>query len=123
MCLAVACASSSGRYVRIKPGDNLYRIGQRYGVSAETIARENGIDDVTNIQVGQVIWVPDGDGRRSAPSTQASSGAPPRRSSSEARQAARAEARRSAELSFAWPVKGADLTSRFGRRDGADRLK
>lgn len=124
VCLAVACATPSGRYYRIQPGDNLYRVGKRFGVSAEEIARENGIEDVTTIQVGQVIWIPDGPGARSASSPSSQGGRPPT-SSSEARQAARDEAQSSAALAFAWPVKGAKVTSRFGRRrsrphDGID---
>lgn len=119
MALALACASSSGgRYYRIRSGDNLYRIGKHYGVSAETIARANGIDDVTNIQVGQVIWVPGGPTSGSAPSAAPRKSAPPSASSAEARKTAREEAKRSSALSFVWPVKGADLTSRFGRRRG-----
>jgi len=114
LCLAVACATPSGRYYRIQPGDNLYRVGKRFGVSAEAIARENGIDDVTNIQVGQVIWIPDGSGTRSG-SPPAQAGTRPT-SSSEARQAARDEAQRSAALAFSWPVQGAKVTSRFGQR-------
>jgi murein DD-endopeptidase MepM/ murein hydrolase activator NlpD len=117
VCFAMACASTSGRYYRIQPGDNLYRIGQRFGVPAEQIARENGIDDVTNIQVGQVIWVPGGSGSRPSTAPPAS-GTPPRASSSEARKAAREEAQRNSALSFIWPVKGAKVTSRFGRRRG-----
>jgi len=117
VCLALACATPSGRYYQIQPGDNLYRIGKRFGVPADEIARENGIDDVTTLRVGQVIWIPEGAGARSAPPPPAQGGRPPT-SSSEARQAARDEAQRSAALAFAWPVKGAKVTSRFGRRRG-----
>ncbi len=119
--LALACASSGGgQYYKIRKGDNLYRIGIAHGVSAEEIARENGIRDVTAISVGQVIWVPapkPGARPPRAPSSSVSSGKPGA-SSPSARQAAREEARRSSQLAFRWPVDKATLTSRYGRRRG-----
>ena len=117
-----ACASSGGgQYYRVRPGDNLYRIGIAHGTTAEAIARENGIRDVTTLRVGQVIWVPAGKpGSRppKAPGASASSRGKPGASSSAARQAARDEAKRNSELSFGWPVSKATLTSRYGRRRG-----
>lgn len=118
---ALACATSGGgEYYRIRPGDNLYRIGIAHGVSADDIARENGIRDVTAIRVGQVIWVPaakPGAPRPKAPSSSGST-AKPGTSSSAARNAAREEARREAQLAFSWPLERATLTSRYGRRRG-----
>ncbi|MDO4640681.1 MAG: peptidoglycan DD-metalloendopeptidase family protein [Neisseria sp.] len=44
-------------YYRIQSGDNLYRIGLRFGQSAATLAKWNNLSDPTNIEVGQVIKV------------------------------------------------------------------
>lgn len=45
------------RYV-VKPGDRLFRIGLRYGVSWTVIARANGIVNPNLIQPGQVLVIP-----------------------------------------------------------------
>lgn len=98
--LAVSgCASSPppaqpAVYHVVAPGENLYRIGLRYGVPAAVIARANGISDVTQISVGQRLYIP-GTGRRS--------------------EAMRRMPHDAAGLRFGWPVKGR-LTSRFGLR-------
>ena len=61
---ALACATySSGFYHEVQRGETLYRIGQRYGVPARELAKANGIRDVTNIQVGQKIWIPKASGQ------------------------------------------------------------
>ncbi|MEZ4282930.1 MAG: LysM peptidoglycan-binding domain-containing M23 family metallopeptidase [Myxococcota bacterium] len=84
-----------GAYHEVAPGENLYRIGLRYGVPAAVIARANGIADVTQLRVGQRLFIPGVRGG-SAPSE-------------------RRIARYDGPLRFAWPVKGR-LTSRFGLR-------
>jgi len=102
--LAIAlagCASSPppeaprGAWHSVAPGENLYRIGLRYGVPAAEIARANGIADVTQLRVGQRLFIP---------------GVRPSASDSERRLA-----RYDGPLRFRWPVKGR-LTSRFGLR-------
>jgi murein DD-endopeptidase MepM/ murein hydrolase activator NlpD len=95
--LALAgCASAPspdrGLYHVVAPGENLYRIGLRYGVPASVIARANGIDDVTQISVGQRLFIPGRGG-----------------------QAMRRMPLDAGSLRFRWPVKGR-LTSRFGLR-------
>lgn len=95
------CASSPppqsrGAYHEVAPGENLYRIGLRYGVPAAVIARANGIEDVTQLRVGQRLFIPGVRGGRSEP-------------------AERSVARYDGPLRFTWPVKGR-LTSRFGLR-------
>lgn len=110
--------SSRGFYYTVKPGDTLYRIGKRYGVPAKVLARANRIHDVTELAVGQRIYIPrrgetvgaSKSGRRSARSTGASS---------DLKRSVREEARRRAKLSFAWPLSRTKLTSRFGRRNGS----
>lgn len=46
-------------YYRVQTGDNLYRIGLRFGQSAATLARWNNLVDPTRIEVGQVLKVSD----------------------------------------------------------------
>lgn len=42
----------------VRPGENLFRIGLRYGVSYTTLAAYNGIADPAQIYVGQCIVIP-----------------------------------------------------------------
>ncbi len=49
----------SGEQVHIvQSGENLFRIGLRYGFTAEELAAYNNIPDVTRIDVGQIIKIP-----------------------------------------------------------------
>jgi murein DD-endopeptidase MepM/ murein hydrolase activator NlpD len=106
------CASSSdgGVYYRVAKGDNLYRIGQRHGVDAASIARANEVADVTELRVGQLLWIPQSTGRGPRAAARSKS------SQTAARKVARSQAKTESKLAFVWPVKDADLTSRFGRR-------
>lgn len=81
-------------YHEVAAGENLYRIGLRYGVPAREIARANGIHDVTQLRVGQLLLIPGWRGSAS--------------------HGARLP-RYDGPLRFAWPVQGR-LTSRFGVR-------
>jgi len=42
----------------VRPGENLYRIALRYGVTVEAIARANGLSDPERIRAGQVLTIP-----------------------------------------------------------------
>ncbi|MCB9655038.1 MAG: M23 family metallopeptidase [Deltaproteobacteria bacterium] len=42
----------------MQPGENAYRIAAAYGVSVESLAKENGLDDPTKLQVGQTLRIP-----------------------------------------------------------------
>ncbi|MGH2398566.1 MAG: NlpC/P60 family protein [bacterium] len=42
----------------VRPGENLYRIALRYGVTVEAIARANGLRDPERIRAGQVLTIP-----------------------------------------------------------------
>lgn len=42
----------------VRPGENLYRIALRYGVTVEAIARANRIGNPERIQAGQVLTIP-----------------------------------------------------------------
>ncbi len=114
--VGLACSSgrSTGFYHKVQRGENLYRIGLRYGVPTAVIIKANRIGDVRDVRVGTKLWIPRGAmAVRPASSRQA---ARPSRAS-EARRLARLDARRVSNLSFAWPVRG-KITSRFGRRGG-----
>ncbi|HLA24788.1 MAG TPA: LysM peptidoglycan-binding domain-containing protein [bacterium] len=42
----------------IRPGDNLYRIALRYGVTVDALVRANGLLDPTRIRAGQILTIP-----------------------------------------------------------------
>jgi len=114
---STGCASNArgGYYYRVQAGENLYRIGLAHGVSAAEIARANDISDVTALRVGQVLWIPPSAGATST-ARRGSAGGSTARSSSAERERARREVRAQSDLVFLWPVEGAQMTSRFGRR-------
>jgi len=111
--LALGCAStpdgsrskdgSAGQLHILRPGENLYRLSRFYGVSIDAIVRANDIDDVTELKVGQRIWIP---GAKRAPAQESLAGA------GRGSAGARAE-----DLDLIWPVRG-KLSSRFGWRNG-----
>ena len=55
--VAVACHPAGFRH-RVKPGENLYRIGKAYGVDYQELARLNDITDPNRIEVGQQLVIP-----------------------------------------------------------------
>lgn len=100
------CASTPGSADRrtgathiVQRGENLYRIGKRYGVRVEVIQEVNGIDDVTSLQVGQRLWIPPARARTT-------------------QHTASGGSRSTDPVSFRWPVRGR-LTSAFGTRGGS----
>ena len=100
-------SASGGTHHTVRKGENLYRIGKRYGVPVEVIREANGIRDVTHLRIGQRLWIPGaGSARRS--------------STTPARVAGRlrGDVRREAGMEFGWPVRG-KLTSRYGPRGGS----
>jgi len=46
------------KYVFVKPGDTLWRIGQKYGVNVEHLRMLNQLTD-NRIVIGQALWLPD----------------------------------------------------------------
>ena len=68
MCLILAVAAPASLaappspagavYHVVQRGENLYRIGLRYGVSLWSIAQANGIVNVNLIRTGQVLLIP-----------------------------------------------------------------
>jgi lipoprotein NlpD len=105
--LALGCAStpddSAGVTHILQPGENLYRLSRFYGVPVADIIAANDIDDVTALNVGQRIWIPN-----------AKRGASER---SLAGSGAHSAARQAQDLELIWPVRG-KLSSRFGPRNG-----
>lgn len=98
----------------VRPGETLWRISKRYGVSVDDVTRANHIRDVTTVPTGARLWIPDprrprGDGAVPARYHPPESAAP--------RERSRAELQRALGLDFAWPVQ-ARLSSQYGRRRG-----
>ncbi len=53
-------APGPGTTYTVQPGDTLYRISLRFGVTVQAIAQANGIANVNIIYVGQVLQIPGG---------------------------------------------------------------
>src|SRR6266849_418661 len=51
-------AQGSGTTYTVQPGDNLYRIGLKFGLSADTLAKANGIVNPNIVVVGQKLIIP-----------------------------------------------------------------
>jgi murein DD-endopeptidase MepM/ murein hydrolase activator NlpD len=107
----------------VQSGENLYRLGLRYGVPAREIARANGIRDVTALSVGQRLFIPGARQRLGARSSELARRSPGSSSpglsgdTDAAKEKARALARDQGGLKFLWPVRGR-LSSSFGMRRG-----
>lgn len=127
-----ACASSSGVYHTVQPGQTLYRIGQSYGVDARYLARINGIEDPRLLQVGKRLFIPGGSHRKTVSSPAASTPPPKSRaktSSVASRTPSPASTTKSRTKSktpsmqvssaskgtFDWPLRG-DLLKKFGQK-------
>lgn len=57
----------------VRPGENLYRIALRYGITVDALARANGVMDPARIRSGQILTIPGVD-----PSGVSRAAAPPR---------------------------------------------
>ncbi|MDE0887470.1 MAG: LysM peptidoglycan-binding domain-containing M23 family metallopeptidase [Myxococcota bacterium] len=116
----ISCLGSGGERIHtVRKGENLYRIGLRYGVPAAGIARLNGIRNVTTVQVGTRLRIPSrGSGARAHGSSHGPAQARQPSALADARRRARLDARREGKLKFEWPLASPRLTSRFGQRKG-----
>lgn len=99
-------------YYRVQRGDNLYRIGLRFGQSVNTLAAWNNLSNPGQIEVGQLLRV-----RRQAGDTTSA-----RSSASNANTASgSAQIQPANQMRFQWPVKGPILASYNGTtRKGID---
>lgn len=124
------CSVPRGVYHTVRAGQTLFRISQAYGVDERYLARINGIDDPTHLQIGDRLFIP-GAKRHKRVSSTANLPAPPEDRPSITRKVAvspssqptRAAApvptkasppAQSAKIKFVWPVKG-KILNRFGR--------
>jgi cell wall-associated NlpC family hydrolase len=55
---APAAAAAAATTHVVQPGENLYRIALRYGVSVSVLAAYNHVSDPTRLSVGQVLRIP-----------------------------------------------------------------
>jgi murein DD-endopeptidase MepM/ murein hydrolase activator NlpD len=89
-----------GVYHTVEKGQNLWRISKAYGVDLETVQWVNDVDDVTDLRVGRVLFIPG--------ATEVKKVAPRSPVTSEPRVS-------TARLAMIWPLKGR-LSSGFGPR-------
>jgi lipoprotein NlpD len=96
-------SSASGREQThtVAPGETVYRIARRYGVSPDAVMAANGIADARNLAVGEILVIP------GHPLAEASiTGLPDEWTAPRA------------DRQFAWPVVAGTLSSPFGMRGG-----
>ncbi len=92
----------------VAPGETVYRLAIRYGVSPENLMAANSLSDPRDLRVGQMLIIPNGEIDDSpAPATASAFGLPdpwsvPR-----------------ADRQFQWPVVAGVVSSPFGMRHGA----
>jgi LysM repeat protein len=55
-------ASATGDSVEIQAGDTLGSVAQRFGVTIDELAQANQISDIDLIHIGDVLYMPNGDG-------------------------------------------------------------
>ncbi len=116
---ASACSQSLSHQVR--PGDTLYSIARKYGVSPQELARHNALPNPDQLEVGQQVRIPAGQVRQTAVLSKPRASAS-RRSAATARESSRTphlEGGSEIDRSFlAWPLDG-PVTSSFGPRNGS----
>lgn len=76
LALAAGCAST-GVYHVVEPGQTLYRIARAYEVEEGYLARVNGINDPTRIEVGRRLYIPGASVPRQVPSSMPAKSLPP----------------------------------------------
>jgi len=71
-----ALAQDSGQTHVVQPGENLFRIALKYGVSVSALSSVNGIVNPTMVYVGQTLIIPAGNAGSAAPPQPSQPGAP-----------------------------------------------
>ena len=106
-----SCRTTPMRVIHtVQEGETVYRIARYYGVGLDTVIRANRVRDVTNVAVGQKLWIPQA---RKPPASRPI----PLEVSWSRRVSHDVSARPETDLAFAWPVRGR-ISSGFGRRRG-----
>ncbi len=113
--LVLGAGCAAGVNHRVRPGENLYRIGKAYGYDYKKLARINGVRYPYLIKVGQKLYIPGA--TRQLPVTlitprAVSSARPKSRPPASTKRGVPAST-----LTFAWPAKG-KITAGFGLHDG-----
>ncbi|XDZ51026.1 peptidoglycan DD-metalloendopeptidase family protein [Neisseriaceae bacterium CLB008] len=96
-------------YYRVKPGDNLYRIGMKHGQTVTALQRLNGLSDPSKIEIGQLIKV---SGNAKAP---ANAGKKPAANNKGNSNANANTAALKTNIKLQWPVQGQVITRFDGR--------
>lgn len=111
-CVSTPTPSGRGTVHVVRAGETVYRISRYYQVRVDDVIRANHIRDVTDVSIGERLFIPGT--RRKQPSEPLSihAGLPPVPAPD-----MRVLARREDDLAFAWPLRGR-VSSRFGRRNG-----
>lgn len=105
--ILAACAGNSASgpvpdgYYRVQPGDNLYRIGLRFGQSVNTLAAWNNLRNTSQIEVGQVLRVRSNAARSSAATSRSRTASSRSTNTAGARTVAPVNS-----LNLQWPVAG-----------------
>ena len=106
-----SCRTTPMRVIHtVHEGETVYRIARYYGVGPDTVVRANRVRDVTNVAVGQRLWIPYA---RKPPASRPI----PLEVSWSRRVPHDVSARPETDLAFTWPVRGR-ISSGFGRRRG-----
>ena len=114
-------ACSQAIYHQVKAGDTLGSVAQKYGVSAQEIARYNAIRNPDKLEVGQRLRIPAGKPQQVAARPKLTTPTPKRGAPEtwgEEFTSLPAEKRSSGQTVFMWPIEGA-ITSKFGPRNGS----
>lgn len=112
---AVASGSGSDRaasgYYRVQRGDNLYRIGLKFGLNVNTLMKWNNLSNADAIEAGQLLRVKNTSAAVTPPAKQ--SVQTPSRPKSQTAAGSTVTAKTAApDVRLAWPVQG-NIVARF----------
>ena len=112
-----------GVWHTVEPGQTLWRICKTYGVDMEEVIRLNNIENPSQIQAGQKIFIPGVSQVKKVPasftpSSPASAPSPKTRPSARASSPPKSYSSSGFSGKLLWPVPGGVLYSGFGPRNG-----
>ncbi len=99
-----------GEMVVVQPGQTVWELSQRYGISVQEIVEVNGLENENELAAGQILFIPAGGPRAPDPPPPPPAPTPPPRVESGL---------------LSWPVDGVvlrDFVAAGGRRDAYDGL-